>query len=71
MPLVEVTMWAGVRLEVKKRLAEGITKVFEELGIPREAVTVVIREVPKENRATGVSSTQRGLSSYSLSVVVL
>ncbi|MEM0285173.1 MAG: tautomerase family protein [Sulfolobales archaeon] len=53
MPLVEVTMWAGVRLEVKKRLAEGITKVFEELGIPREAVTVVIREVPKENWATG------------------
>ncbi|MEM2007468.1 MAG: tautomerase family protein [Sulfolobales archaeon] len=53
MPLVEVTMWAGVRLEVKKRLAEGITEVFEELGIPREAVTVVIREVPKENWATG------------------
>ncbi|MEM1794962.1 MAG: tautomerase family protein [Sulfolobales archaeon] len=53
MPLVEVTMWVGVRLEVKKRLAEGITKVFEELGIPREAVTVVIREVPKENWATG------------------
>ncbi|MEM1669007.1 MAG: tautomerase family protein [Thermofilaceae archaeon] len=50
---MEVTMWAGVRLEVKKRLAEGITKVFEELGIPREAVTVVIREVPKENWATG------------------
>jgi len=46
-------MWAGVRLEVKKRLAEGITEVFEELGIPREAVTVVIREVPKENWATG------------------
>ena len=53
MPLVEVTMWAGVHLEVKKRLAEGITEVFEELGIPREAVTVVIREVPKENWATG------------------
>ncbi|MEM1961960.1 MAG: tautomerase family protein [Sulfolobales archaeon] len=53
MPLVEVTMWAGVRLEIKKRLAEGITKVFEELGIPREEVTVVIREVPKENWATG------------------
>ncbi|MEM1510242.1 MAG: tautomerase family protein [Thermofilaceae archaeon] len=53
MPLVEVTVWAGVNLEVKKRLAEGMTKVFEELGIHREAVTVVIREVPKENWATG------------------
>ncbi|MEM1830110.1 MAG: tautomerase family protein [Desulfurococcaceae archaeon] len=53
MPLVEVTVWAGVNLEVKKRLAEGMTKVFEELGIRREAVTVVIREVPKENWATG------------------
>lgn len=53
MPLVEVTMWAGVPLEAKRRLAEGITKVFEELGIPKEAVTIVIREVPKENWATG------------------
>ncbi len=53
MPLVEVTMWAGVPSEVKKKLAEGLTKVFEELGIPREAVTIVIYEVPKENWATG------------------
>ena len=53
MPLVEVTMWAGVSLETKRRLAEGITRVFEELGIPKEAVTIVIREVPKENWATG------------------
>jgi len=52
-PLVEVTMWAGVSLETKRRLAEGITRVFEELGIPKEAVTIVIREVPKENWATG------------------
>lgn len=53
MPLVEVTMWAGVPPEVKKRLVEGITEVFERLGIPKEAVTIVIHEVPKENWATG------------------
>ncbi|MEM3987731.1 MAG: tautomerase family protein [Sulfolobales archaeon] len=53
MPIVEVTTWAGMSLEFKKKLVEGLTKVFEELGIPREAVTIVIREVPKENWATG------------------
>jgi len=39
--------------EAKKRIIEGITKVFEDLGIPRGAVEIVIYEVPKENWATG------------------
>jgi 4-oxalocrotonate tautomerase family enzyme len=37
----------------KKKLVEGITKVLEEIGIPKEATTVVICEEPKENWATG------------------
>jgi 4-oxalocrotonate tautomerase len=37
----------------KKKVVEGITGVLEELGIPREAVTVIIYEVPKTNWATG------------------
>jgi len=31
----------------------GITKVFTEIGIPAEAVEVVIREIPKENWGVG------------------
>jgi 4-oxalocrotonate tautomerase len=39
--------------EHKKRIVEGMTKVLEELGIPGEAVTVILYEVPKSNWATG------------------
>jgi 4-oxalocrotonate tautomerase len=40
-------------LENKKKTVEGITKVFEDLGIPKEAVEIVIYEAPKSNWATG------------------
>ena len=49
MPIVHVYMWSGVSREAKARIIKGITKVFEELGIPGQAVEVVIHEVPKEN----------------------
>ncbi len=39
--------------ENKKKVVEGMTKVLEEIGIPREAVTVIIHETPKTNWATG------------------
>ncbi len=38
--------------KVKKKTVEGITRVFEDIGIPRDAVTVVIYEPPKTNWAT-------------------
>jgi 4-oxalocrotonate tautomerase len=53
MPIVHVYMWSGVSRETKVRIIKGITKVFEELGIPRQAVEVVIHEVPKENWGIG------------------
>jgi 4-oxalocrotonate tautomerase len=53
MPIVQVNVWSGLTLENKKKLVEGITKVLEEIGIPKEATTVVICEEPKENWATG------------------
>jgi 4-oxalocrotonate tautomerase family enzyme len=40
-------------LENKKKTVEGITKVLEDLGVPREAVEIVIYEAPKTNWATG------------------
>lgn len=53
MPIVRVDVWSGMTLENKKKVVEGITRVMEEIGIPREATTVVICEEPKENWATG------------------
>ena len=53
MPLVQVTVWADMAEDSKKKIAEGMTKVLEELGIPREAVTVIIYETPKTNWSTG------------------
>ncbi|MCD6244734.1 MAG: tautomerase family protein [Candidatus Korarchaeota archaeon] len=49
MPIVHVYMWSEVSRKAKAKIIKGITKVFEELGIPPHAVEVVIQEVPKEN----------------------
>ena len=53
MPIVHVYMWSGISIEAKARIIKGVTKVFEELGIPGQAVEVVILEVPKENWGVG------------------
>ncbi|HLN44315.1 MAG TPA: tautomerase family protein [Candidatus Sulfotelmatobacter sp.] len=53
MPIVHVDVWSGISLENKKKMIKGITQVMEEIGIPREAVTIVICEEPKENWASG------------------
>ena len=34
-------------------MVEGITKVIEELGVPREAITIIIEEISKTNWASG------------------
>jgi 4-oxalocrotonate tautomerase len=52
-PIVQVSVWKGMTPENKKKTVEGITRVFEDLGVPREAVEIVIYEAPKENWATG------------------
>ena len=53
MPIVPVSVWEGITLENKKKAVEGITKVFVDLGVPKEAVEIVIYEAPKSNWATG------------------
>ncbi len=53
MPVVQVSVWTGISKEAKKKVAEGMTKVLIELGIPKEAITVIISEIPKTNWATG------------------
>ncbi len=53
MPIVQISVWEGMSLENKKKTVEGITKVFVDLGVPKEAVEIVIIEAPKSNWATG------------------
>jgi 4-oxalocrotonate tautomerase len=53
LPVVHVNVWSGMSLENKKKVVEGVTRVLEEIGIPREAVTAIICEEPKENWASG------------------
>jgi 4-oxalocrotonate tautomerase len=53
LPVVQISVWSGMSEENKKKIVEGMTGVLMELGIPRDAVTVIIYEVPKGNWATG------------------
>ena len=53
MPVVIVHMWAGRNDEAKRRIADGITRVFENEKVPRDAVSVIIYDVPKNNWAEG------------------
>jgi 4-oxalocrotonate tautomerase len=53
LPVVQVSVWAGISKENKEKIVEGMTRAFEDIGIPREAVTVIIYETPKTNWATG------------------
>ncbi len=53
MPVVTVEMWEGRTIEQKKKLVEGITSVMTNMGIPREAVQIIIKDNPKHNWATG------------------
>lgn len=51
-PFVQVMVWAGMSVENKKKVVEGITKVFDSIGVPSQATTVVIAEIPRGNWAT-------------------
>lgn len=53
MPLVHVYVWKGFSAQAKKKTIAGITKVFEELGIPPHAVEIIIHEIPKEDWGIG------------------
>ena len=53
MPVVIVEMWEGRTLEQKKQLAEGITSAMVDIGVPEQAVHVIIKDNPKHNWAIG------------------
>jgi 4-oxalocrotonate tautomerase len=49
MPVVTVEMWEGRTIEQKKQLVEGITDTFARIGVPREALHIIIQDIPKHN----------------------
>ena len=53
MPVIQVSIWAGMSEKTKKKVAEGMTRVLMKLGVPKEAITVILYEIPKTNWATG------------------
>lgn len=53
MPVVQVSVWAGMSEEAKEKVTVGMTRVLTELGVPKDAVTVILYEIPKTNWATG------------------
>lgn len=53
MPVVHVYVWSGFSNDAKRKTIAGVTKVFTEMGIPKEAVEVIIHEIPKESWGVG------------------
>jgi len=49
LPVVIIEMWEGRTEEQKEKLIKGITKAFEEIGVPPEALNIIIHDVPKTN----------------------
>jgi len=53
MPTVIVYMWPGRDDSAKRRIAEGITRVFESEKVSRDAVEILMQEIPKNQWAHG------------------
>jgi len=53
MPVVTVDMWEGRTIEQKRQLVEGITSSLVKIGVPQQAVHIIIKDNPKHNWAIG------------------
>jgi len=53
MPIVHVNVWKGFGKEKTKTVIQNITKVFVDLGIPAQAVEVIVHEIPKSHWGIG------------------
>jgi len=56
MPILEINLWRGFDEKKKTELIAKVTDtVVQVVGCPKEAVHIIIREVPKQNWAdTGI-----------------
>ena len=53
MPVIHVNVWEGFGPQKAKAAIEGVTQVFVDLGIPTQAVEVVVHEIPKSHWGIG------------------
>jgi 4-oxalocrotonate tautomerase len=53
MPVVHVDFWEGVGTDKVKEMIRGITNVMVGLGVPAQAVEVIVHEVPKTHWGVG------------------
>jgi 4-oxalocrotonate tautomerase len=52
MPIVQVELLEGRTVEQKRVLVEKVTQaIVESVGAPAENITIIIRDMPKENYA--------------------
>ena len=47
MPVVIVEMWEGRSLEQKRQLAKDLTDAFVKIGVPANAVNIILKDNPK------------------------
>ena len=57
MPVVIVETWEGKTIDQQRQLVEGITSAFVKIGVPPEAVQIIIKDNPKHNAAIAVKLT--------------
>ncbi len=54
MPLLRVELWPGRSPAAKRKLAGELTDVIvDNIGCPRQAVTIIFTEVPREHWVIG------------------
>jgi 4-oxalocrotonate tautomerase len=53
MPVVHVNFWTGVGQAQVKKMIRGITDVMMGIGVPEQAVEVIIHEIPKTHWGIG------------------
>ena len=53
MPVIQVNVWKGISQEKIEYIIKNITKVFVDLGVPADAVSVIVYEIPKEHWGEG------------------
>lgn len=53
MPVIHVNVWEGFGPERSKIVIHHVTRIFEDLSVPREAVEVIVHEIPKSHWGIG------------------
>lgn len=53
MPVVTVEMWEGRTVDQKRELVKGIADAFKQVGVPEEALQIILKDNPKHNWGLG------------------